>query len=400
MPNILVLGTADWNQPIATNQHYMTRELARDFPTTFVESLGLRSPEISIRDLRRLVARVWSTSSSDVDDRRPIPSGVEVVSPIIVPFHKRPFLGLNRRLLVGGRIRAWAQSDAPKLFWTYSPVTYGLEEFADAAVYHCVDLLGEFPGIDRVMIDRHERRLAAAGVRAAASSAVVRDHLVSQGFDDPIYWPNVADAEMIIDSASNMGVSRSSSAVFAGNLTAKKVDFLLLKQLLSAGVDLHLAGPVAQGGGEAEGLLQELVAMGANYHGMLPIASLSKLMARCTVGLIPYEINAYTRGVSPLKVYEYLAAGLYVVSSPVPSVSPTEGHVDVQASHEAFVSSVLKGLSSAEESVLSERAQLARDHSWSGRGEEARTLVASMIGSGRPNLPTSKSHTPTPPVSS
>ena len=378
-PEILVLGTADWNQPIATNQHYMTRELAKLASTTFVESLGLRRPEFSPRDIRRAVERLTQKEKGHTLEKRQIPANVRIASPVVVPIHHRPFLGINRRLLIKQEILEWARSESKKVFWTYSPVTYGLEEFADVAVYHCVDLLGEFPGIDREMVHRNERRLADAGVQAAASSHVVLKHLVQQGFRDPIYWPNVADAETIIRNSSAHEAPRSPSAVFAGNFTSKKVDFQLLRDLLMAGVKVDLAGPVAQGGGDAEELLQELVAMGAEYHGMLTLASLSELMAGSSVGLIPYELNSYTKGVSPLKVYEYLAAGLLVVSTPVPSVTHIPRHVVVAGSRENFVQAVLSGLTPAERDIRNERAQLARRHSWSGRGDEARGLVADML---------------------
>lgn len=375
---LLILGTADWNQPIATNQHYMTRELSRTYDATFVESLGLRRPEISMTDLRRILNRFSSSRSKSTSHCRPLPSSAKVVSPVIIPFHTALFQGLNRKLLLRGPINEWAQSKSPKVFWTYSPVTYGLEEYAEAAVYHCVDLLAEFPGIDRDLIDKNEKRLALAGVQAAASSKVVLEHLKRQGFRNPIFWPNVADAETIIHSSVSHTAPRAASAIFAGNLTAKKVDFQLLRRLLEVGVSLDLAGPVTQGGGDAEAHLAELVSRGARYHGMLSLEDLAQLMASRSVGLIPYELNAYTRGVSPLKVYEYLAAGLRVVSTPIPSVEDVEGHV-VVASDEVFIQTVVNGIAVADRDVLEQRARLARLHSWSGRGEEARELVSSML---------------------
>ncbi|MDV8146986.1 glycosyltransferase [Arthrobacter sp. B10-11] len=377
-----MLGTADWNQPIATNQHYMTGELSKSFDILFIESLGLRRPELSIRDFRRAWTRLTGNTNNPAPSQRDIPSNVQVVAPLVVPLHSDPLFHINRKLLLRKEVLEWTRCDTQRVFWTYSPVTYGLEELADVAVYHCVDLLGKFPGIDNELVDRHERRLAAAGVQAAASSEVVLEHLVQQGFRDPIYWPNVADAETIIGATSALQPSRSPSAVFAGNLTSKKIDFQLLRDLMAAGVDLHLAGPVAQGGGDADALLQELVSMGAEYHGMLNLQSLSELMAGSTVGLIPYELNSYTRGVSPLKVYEYLAAGLRVVSTPVPSVIPRDGHVDVAQSRAHFVEAVRDGLALTTDDIRSERVRLARENSWSGRGNEARELVSTLLANG------------------
>jgi teichuronic acid biosynthesis glycosyltransferase TuaH len=56
--DILVLGTAEWNSPIATNQHYVVRELAAGAQVTFTESLGLRRPKIVRADRVRMGKRL------------------------------------------------------------------------------------------------------------------------------------------------------------------------------------------------------------------------------------------------------------------------------------------------------------------------------------------------------
>ncbi len=38
-------------------------------------------------------------------------------------------------------------------------------------------------------------------------------------------------------------------------------------------------------------------------------------------GLIPYARNALTESIFPMKVYEYLAAGLPVVATPLPALA-------------------------------------------------------------------------------
>lgn len=376
-PHVLILGTADWNQQIATNQHYMTRELGRSYRATFVESLGLRRPELNARDVKRIISRViGSKSKSQVN--RPLAANVDVISPKIVPIHSRPWSVLNRTLL-DSYFRSWKSCDN-RFFWTYSPVTYGFEAFAKNSVYHCVDLYGEFPGIDSSLIDREERRLAATGIQAVGSSRVVVEHLERQGFTDVIYWPNVADTSVITAALSHQQVPRG-GAVFAGNLSEKKVDFALLNRLLQNGIELHLAGPIAEGGGNSQALVNDLVSNGAHYHGALSLEALSRLMARCKVGLIPYLLTPYTKGVSPLKTYEYLAAGLSVVSTAIPGVNPDALHVHVADGGSSFVGLVQREITTPSgHGVLAARQALAEENSWVGRGKAARSLVSRLLG--------------------
>ncbi|TXK19501.1 glycosyltransferase [Homoserinibacter sp. GY 40078] len=386
--SILILGTADWNQPIATNQHYMTRELAAldDARITFVESMALRSPELSRRDLariaRRLAAVVKPVRGEEV--RRPVPAGTRIASPVVAPAAWTAVAAISRAQLRRA-VADWRDAPGIKVLWTYTPVTYGLEAEADVIVYHCVDLLGEVPGISAALIDAHERRLAEAGARAAGSSPVVVSHLEAAGFGDVQWWPNVADVSVFegpeTDATTPVDTAdRSGAAVFAGNLTTTKVDFDLLAALVDHGIDLHLAGPVSEGGGNARPEIDALVARGATYHGMLGADALARLYRSCAVGLIPYVQNSYTRGVSPLKTFEYLAAGLAVTSTPIPAVVPSEPDVVVAETAEAFVSSVLDQVGSPSTTDLARRRALARANSWTARGETAREFLTSKVG--------------------
>jgi glycosyltransferase involved in cell wall biosynthesis len=352
----------------------MVRELSKEFDITFVESLGLRRPQMNILDALRMYRRLTGKNAGS-SRSRDMPANVQVVSPRVVPNHAAPWRWINS-LLLRRYYSAWRRS-ARRIYWTYSPVTYGYESIAEVAVYHCVDLYGSFPGIDTALVDGEERRLAATGVVAVGSSEVVVEHLLRQGFKTVLYWPNVADTEEIL-RALPPRQSQRSGALFAGNLTEKKVDFDVLKRLLMEGVQLHLAGPVAEGGGGSKSKLDQLIGFGAVYHGMLNLEELSLLMVQCKVGLIPYQINPYTRGVSPLKTYEYLAAGLSVVSTPLPGVDERKPYVHVCTDTATFVAQAKKSAND-EFSDLDEKIQIAEEHSWTGRGETARSTIRDLL---------------------
>jgi teichuronic acid biosynthesis glycosyltransferase TuaH len=374
---VLVLGTADWNQAIATNQHYIVRELAHHRSIIFTESIGLRTPELSTRDLKRIAARLkGNRRSSPSHLSRAIPQGVDVRSPRIIPRHTGAVTRVNQAML-RKLVRDWTQSPSPRILWTYSPVTYGLERIADQVIYHCVDLLGEIEGISTSLIETAERSLSHATSVAIGSSEVVTQHLKDMGFENVVHWPNVADTE-VISSAKPQVLDRvANRAVFAGNLSANKLDFDLLVDVVRSGVELHLAGPISEGGGDARSRVAELVSQGAVYHGLLRPLELASLYWTAQVGLIPYAINSYTRGVSPLKTYEYLAAGLAVVSTPVPSVTARPPHVSVHSEPSAFIHAVATAGADSQE-VLEIRARLAEANSWTSRGAEARTLIRTL----------------------
>lgn len=385
-PYVLVLGTADWEQPIATNQHYVVRELCRDgfSKVDFVESLGLRTPQISRRDMKRMLDRarmaLLAGGTKDYVWQRAKPEGLQVISPLVVPFHHGVCAALNTRLL-RNRVANWISFDGPKVLWTYSPVTYGLEHFADRAFYHCVDLLGKVPGIDEALIESAERQLAHKGVSAAATSGIVHAHLQRMGFDDIRLWENVADTSTVLAAKPKTSERVPGRVIFAGNLAPNKISFPLLEVLADSGLDVRVAGPHAEGGGSDRDAFDALIKHGVTYLGMLSLPELARELVTATVGLIPYKINEYTRGVSPLKTYEYLAAGLTVVSTPVPSVAGSEGDVVVVPAEEMdlWIRTVSTRSSIPTAVEIDRRVSLAQAHSWVGRGDIVRSVIREAL---------------------
>jgi teichuronic acid biosynthesis glycosyltransferase TuaH len=105
------------------------------------------------------------------------------------------------------------------------------------------------------------------------------------------------------------------------------------------------------------------------WLGARPFAELPTLMSRVDVGITPYVTSTFNVASQPLKTWEYLEAGLPVVSSDLPSarrlLSPD---VLVAAGSADFVSAVMRAaaLGNDPESVARRRA-LSRTNDWSAR---------------------------------
>ena len=64
--------------------------------------------------------------------------------------------------------------------------------------------------------------------------------------------------------------------------------------------------------------------------------SLPDYVAGFDVCVIPYKTGPYADGINPLKLYQYLAAGKPVVSTPLPSVAKFADVVSIEAQPNAF----------------------------------------------------------------
>jgi glycosyltransferase involved in cell wall biosynthesis len=77
------------------------------------------------------------------------------------------------------------------------------------------------------------------------------------------------------------------------------------------------------------------------------------------VGVIWFEVDRMTEGVTPLKMYEYMAAGVPCVATPIPACV-AEPMVDTASDVAGMVSVIEKALHTVDETLRA----AAREHSW------------------------------------
>lgn len=323
---IVILSTADFDAEIWTNKQHIATRLAEYVPVTYIESLGLREPSLHWSDVRRIFTRLIrrvspanvflaSKPGAAMSNRR-APTHVSVIAPIVLPWHKFSMVQRINRWL----IEHFLIPKLPNQFilWTFSPITYGLDERATKVFYHSVDLLHTLPNIPGLTLLDHERRLIQKATRVIVSSEGVRQHMLELGAA-PLLWENVADVELFKSIQPQNRVRR---AIFVGNLTPSKVDFSILEQLAEQGIPLALAGPINIDGIASGDAVERLIKRtNVEYLGVLSQAEMAVELAKSWLGLIPYKVNDYTAGVFPMKVYEYLSSGLQVVATPIPSLA-------------------------------------------------------------------------------
>ena len=102
-------------------------------------------------------------------------------------------------------------------------------------------------------------------------------------------------------------------------------------------------------------------------------------MSAFDVGIIPHRIDPYTASMDPLKLYEYLAAGLPVVTTRVAGTEALSEQVEIVESADEFVAACHRAwVRGKVESVVSE--QICRNASWALRADEMLTAVLDFVG--------------------
>jgi glycosyltransferase involved in cell wall biosynthesis len=381
--DIVCIGTADWATELPINQHHLMRRLAVRNRVLFVESLGLRRPQLAGRDLRRIVRRLLRSL------RGPRPAdGLHVLSPLVLPFHGSAAVrSLNRRLLrcqVGWAVRRLGLSRP--VLWGYAPQADELLDLLDPAVvvYHCVDDVASQKGVDAESFRAAERRFASRANLVLASAPALAERMRRLSAN-VLYAPNVADTELFSTALQPGAVDPAIEPlphprlVFHGAIVATKLDVGLLAELalLRPEWSIVMVGP--RGAGDPGGDLSPLDAA-ANVHmaGHRETSALPAVLRGADAGLIPYAINDLTRSVFPMKVYEYLAAGLPVLSTPLPALEGVED-IEIAADAAGLAAALERELELDSAERRAARSRAAASHSWEARIEE----IEAALGSAR-----------------
>lgn len=372
---IVCIGSADWATELPINQHQLMGRLAAKNEVLFVESLGLRRPQLAGRDLSRL----WRRLKRGLRGARPAPEGPHVLAPLVLPLHSKAAVRkLNRWLLRFQVKRATRKLGMSKpILWAYVPQAETVIGVLDPelVVYHCVDDVAAQKGVDAESFREAEERFARRADLVLASAPALAERMRTLS-DHVLYAPNVADTATFataldpgpVDEAiENMPHPR---LVFQGAIVATKLDVQLLAQAAELRPDwsIVLVGP--RGAGDPTGDLSPLDdAPNIHMIGPRPASDLPQVLRGADVGLIPYAINDLTRSVFPMKVYEYLAAGLPVLATPLPALDGVEAIETVGSAGELVrVAERELGVDSPE--ARRERSAAAASHSWEARIEE------------------------------
>jgi len=160
----------------------------------------------------------------------------------------------------------------------------------------------------------------------------------------------------------------------------EKLNFQLLTTIAQRQPQWHFAlvGPVALKNEEEQ--LQALAAL-ANVHllGRKPVDRLPFYLHAFDVCLIPYKRNEWTRNISPLKLYEYLAAGVPIVSTGIPATREFADTVWLACDPDAFSQAIAQALAADTPERRRRQQAKAREHTWERRVETLSALIEAHL---------------------
>jgi glycosyltransferase involved in cell wall biosynthesis len=362
-----------------TSKHHLMRKLAQRNDVVWVNYHASRRLQLNRTDLRSAgnVLRRIARGAERIDDR------MVQVTPLLLPGEAAPFRDAVNRLLLLVQlrriIRARRRAGQPVQIWTFAPdvafIAGALGE--ECLVYYCVDEFSEFAGYDRAATLAAERELMARAdvvittsekLYAARCGRHPDVHLVRHGVDHAHFAP--AAGRSLPRPASLVGIPHP-IAGFIG-LVQHWFDVALLADVARRLPEMSfvIVGECAVDVSALRGL--------ANVHfvGRQPYAELPHYCAAFDVGLIPFVRSSMTDNVNPIKLREYLAAGLPIVSTDLPEVrryAPDVACVDDPA---GFAEACRRAATRSTPEIRGKRSAQIAGESWDAVAAHVSQLVA------------------------
>jgi asparagine synthase (glutamine-hydrolysing) len=373
----IVCFSNDWDGDPLSKMHAM-KILARENRVLWVNSIGNRRPTASARDARRILKKI-SGAIQGLQEKHP---NLWVMTPLAIPFYGSELVRAANGALLKAQIqRAMEQLGFENpISWSFlpssAPVSGMLGE--SLVVYHCVDEFSAFSDAPAREIRELERRLLLRSDVVICSSEKLRAdkarlnpnaHLVQHGVDLE-HFAKAFDPGTTIPHDLQ---GAPGPVIGFWGLIADWVDLQLVRHVADAfsGGTVALLGNVNTDLGPLQG------ARNVRLLGRRPYADLPRYARAFDVALMPFRVNELTLAANPLKVREYLAAGLPVVSTAIPEVERL-GVCRIGKDADGVVREIAAAIA-AGPGPSEVRAAQVRNEGWEARVAEMQEIVAATL---------------------
>lgn len=367
----------DWTGDPLSKTHVM-RILARDNRVLWINSIGYRAPTATARDAKRIVNKL----KAFMQPVREVEKNLFVLSPLAIPLYNYSMVRkANRYLLRQQILREMRKLKFRNVInWVFNPtgavVAGTLGE--SKVVYYCVDDYSSFSDAGTTLMAEMENQLfrtadmvvvSAERLLKSKSPLNPRTVLIRHGVDynhfRTVFDPTTTVPEEI------RSLPRPIIGYF-GLMSQDWIDLDLLEKIARRFThgSLVLLGSITMD-------LSRIASM-KNVHllGRKPFSSLPSYCKGFDAAILPFPISEVTLNSNPLKVREYLAAGLPVVSTKIPEVEVLSD-VTIGETHDSFLTGLEQVLQSPGPKL--ERSDTMKEESWDGRVRELRHHYANLV---------------------
>ena len=366
----------DWTGDPLSKTHLM-RVLSKDNRILWINAIANRMPTTSSKDM----SRIFNKLKSFTEPIREVEPNIFVLNPLAIPaYGNKAIVALNKRSLVSQVKKAMRKLDFKNVVnMVFNPAAgmiagkLGESEL----IYYCVDEYTAFTGssalkdIEIDLFQKSDLVIVSAEKLYDSKKQYNENTFIIRHGTDWRHFRTALDADLVIP-ADIADLPRP--IIGFHGLLADWVDYELIKKTAEHFKDgsVVLIGKIAVDAEQKVKILNDVP--NVHFLGRKPYAELPAYCKAFDVALNPFAINELTLAANPLKVREYLAAGLPVVSTDIPEVRVLPACL-VAVDHDDFIKKIQEAIDHPEPR---EAVSDAISHeSWEAKIDELRSIMVS-----------------------
>ena len=369
------------------SRHQLMSRFSREMPVLYVE------PPVTLRALRtgqKGLANIVADVGRSVGHFEP---NVTVFhSPAYLPVSGSPSLaGITRKMWIRAIRKTMRAAGISKpIIWLSRPERRFIIGKMDEvfSIYHAVDEYAGYTGLteqarqrlladENDVLDSVDLVIVASPELERAKRGPGRDILVLENGVEPSEYADAREKALVPADLADIPGPR----IGYSGLIGKRLDLELIRSAAEHRPDCSfvLIGKVDRR--ECEAALDSLDALPNVFLlGEKPGKEVASYVVGFDIGLLPYTINLETRHISPIKMYEYWAAGIPVVSTAIPAAERHRFAVNVANSRDEFLVMIDNQLETRSDEDAGHLVDVATQNSWQSRVDTVATeLRARMV---------------------
>ena len=266
------------------------------------------------------------------------------------------------------------------IVWSYFPLYVGYyHSFPKAiTVFDAVDDWSLHPAYrrHRQKIRQNYENLEQTADCIFTVSQDLRDRLFHK--NPKAHWiPNGVDADRFAGlqnaPATEPQVNKKIRIGYIGTIQSR-LDFDLMEKVVALNPDKEFifVGPIWKDASvEKMSQFKNVI-----FTGRIAYDEIYQYLADFSVAIIPHKKTAFTNSMNPMKMYEYLVAGLPIVSTY--SIDGGEKFLSVADTASDFSYAIARALNENTDELKKERRAFANLHSWKSRTDEMMEIITKL----------------------
>lgn len=371
----IVCFSHDWTGDPLSKTHLM-RVLSKDNRILWINAIANRMPTTSSKDL----SRIYKKLKSFTEPVREVEKNIFVLNPLAIPaYGTEAVRRFNEKFLVSQVKRAMRNLNfKTPINMVFNPAAGLLAGKLGESelIYYCVDEYTAFTGASKGLKEIEEELFRRADLVVVSAEKLYESKkqfnentfIIRHGVDFSHFRKALDEETIVPDEIKDL----PKPVIGFHGLLADWVDFELIKRVAEhfKNGSIVLIGKIAVDAERKIKILDDV----PNIHflGRKPYAELPAYCKGFDVALNPFTINELTLAANPLKVREYLAAGLEVVSTDIPEVRILD-FCRIGETREKFIGQIEEALNNSKPKT--EISDSIKAESWEARIEDLRRIL-------------------------